>query len=159
MVSHVLIPSCWTVHSSGSFRAARLPRQATRGVRAVSLWSKKIQSLPLTVFRLFCCPVTVRRLCPIIPQDNIVVGNKHNYPEFYLGNARACPGLEPPMMHSIFYSTCTAFHAVHVQMRSLKFEAQYLQICRYNYAVATLVTEVLSKAQSAGVSMSFKSFH
>ena len=23
--------------------------------------------------------------------------NKHNSPEFYPGNARACPGLEPPM--------------------------------------------------------------
>ena len=28
--------------------------------------------------------------------------NKHNWPEFYPGNARACPGLEPPMdAHSI----------------------------------------------------------
>ena len=25
--------------------------------------------------------------------------NKHNSPEFYPGNAWACPGLEPPMLH------------------------------------------------------------
>ena len=39
---------------------------------------------------------------------------------------------------------CMALFAVHVQhfmIRSLKFEAQYLQICRYNYAVATLLLE------------------
>ena len=37
------------------------------------------------------------RQSPIILRDNIVVSNKHNWPEFYLGNARACLGLEPPM--------------------------------------------------------------
>ena len=39
----------------------------------------------------------VRGLCTIILQDNIVVSNKHNWPEFYPGNAWACPGLELPM--------------------------------------------------------------
>ena len=63
---------------------------------------------------------------------------------------------------SLVAAQCTSLFAVpvwHFMIRSLKFEAQYLLICRYNYAVATLVTEVLSKAQSAGVSMSLKSFH
>ena len=44
---------------------------------------------------------TVGGVCPIIPQDNIVVSNKHNWPEFYLGNPRACPGLEPPMVPTL----------------------------------------------------------
>ena len=30
-------------------------------------------------------------------QLNFTQNNKHNSPEFYLGIARACPGLEPPM--------------------------------------------------------------
>lgn len=34
-----------------------------------------------------------------------------------------------------------AVHVQHFMIRSLKFEAQYLQICRYNYAVATLLLE------------------
>ena len=29
--------------------------------------------------------LTIRRLCPIVLQDNIVVSNKHNWPEFYPG--------------------------------------------------------------------------
>ena len=42
----------------------------------------------------------VGRLCPIVPQDNIVVSNKYSWPEFYPGNAWACLGLEPPMIGS-----------------------------------------------------------
>jgi len=34
--------------SSGGFRAAGLPGQATRAARAVGLWVEKIRSLPLT---------------------------------------------------------------------------------------------------------------
>ena len=39
--------------------------------------------------------LTVGGLCPIAPQDNIVASNKHNWPEFYQGNAQACPDLTP----------------------------------------------------------------
>ena len=52
---------------NGSFRAARLPRPAT---------------------------CTAEPLCH---SWVAVVSNKHNWPEFYLGNAWACPGLKPPM--------------------------------------------------------------
>ena len=93
---------------SGSFRTARLPGQATHAARAVGLWVEKNPAPPpnrqalewsvvLTVRGL--CPIvpqenpapppncqalewsfvlTVGRLCPIVPQDNIVVSSKHN---------------------------------------------------------------------------------
>ena len=87
-------------HISGGFRAARLSRQATCAVCALSLWVEK-DPVPPTSRRALDWSVvlTVRRLCPIVPQDNIVVSNKHNWPEFYGGNAQACPGLEPLMFH------------------------------------------------------------
>ena len=72
---------------SGGFRAARLPRQVTCAVGAVSSWVEK-NSLPPPNRRALDWSVvlTVERLCPIVPQDNIVVSNKHNWPAFYLGN-------------------------------------------------------------------------
>ena len=45
----------------------------------------------------------VGELCPIVSQNNIVVSNKHNWPKFYPGNARVCPGLEPPMTIRLCY--------------------------------------------------------
>ena len=71
----------------------------TRGARG----RLKIRSLPLAWSVVF----TVGRLCPIIPQNNIVVSNKHNWPEFYPGNAWACPGLEPPMIHTPLHEVDT----------------------------------------------------
>ena len=41
-------------HSSGSFRAARLPRQATRAVRAVGLWVE-INPVPPSNCRVLDC--------------------------------------------------------------------------------------------------------
>ena len=64
---------------SGGFRVAGLPGQVTHAVRAVGLWVEKIRSLPLTVkFFGLVIVFTVGGLCPIIPQDNIVISNKHN---------------------------------------------------------------------------------
>ena len=59
-----------------------------------SLWVEKNLTVEWSVV------LTVGRLCPIVPQDNIVVNNNHNWPEFYPGNARAWPGLEPPIIMS-----------------------------------------------------------
>ena len=59
---------------SGSFRAARLPGQATRAACAESLWVEK-NPVPFPNRR---DAFAVRQLCPIVPQDNIVVSNKHN---------------------------------------------------------------------------------
>ena len=89
--------------NSGGFRAPRLPGQATPTARAVSSWVEKNSVPPLNRRALdWSVVLTIGRhtdgCCPIVPQDNIVVSNKHNWPEFYLGNARACPGLEPPML-------------------------------------------------------------
>ena len=75
---------------------ARLPGQATRAVRVVGLWVEKNLALPPNGRTLDC--LTVGELCPIVPQDNIVVSNKHNWPEFYLGNAWAYPDLKPSMV-------------------------------------------------------------
>jgi len=61
---------------SGGFRAARLPGQATRAARAVGLWVEKNPAPPLNRLALDC--LTVGELCPIVPQNNIVVSNKHN---------------------------------------------------------------------------------
>ena len=86
---------------SGPFpnrRAARLPGQATCAARVVCLWVEKNPVPPPNRQALdWSVVLTVGQLCPIVPQDNIVVSNKHNWPEFYPGNPRACPGLEPPM--------------------------------------------------------------
>ena len=65
--------------SSGGFRAARLPGQATCAARAGSLWVEKNPVLPPNRRALdWSVVLTVGRLCPIVPQDNIVVSNKHN---------------------------------------------------------------------------------
>ena len=85
--------------------------QATCTACAVSLWVEKNPVPPPNRRALDCSVVlTVGRLCPIVPQDNIVVSNKHNWPEFYSGNARGCPSLEPPM--SIWPGNKTAQHLV-----------------------------------------------
>ena len=86
---------------------------------AVGLWVEKNLVPPPNRRALnWSVVLTVRRLCPIVPQDNIVVSNKHNWPEFYLGNARACPGLEPPMFGLLtidwpsFLLVCTMLRVV-----------------------------------------------
>ena len=64
---------------SGGFRAARLPGQATRAVHAVSLWVEKNPVHPPNRQALdWSVVLTVGGLCPIVPQDSIVVSNKHN---------------------------------------------------------------------------------
>ena len=97
--------SCYCLEYSGGFRAARLPGQATPAARVVSSWVEKILVPPLNCRALDWSVVltigyylSIGRLYPIVHQDNIVVTNKHNWPEFYPGNARACPGLELPML-------------------------------------------------------------
>ena len=66
-------------HTSGGLRATRLPGQVTHAVRAVSLWVEKIPVPPPNCRALdWSVVLTVRQLCPIVPQDNIVVSNKHN---------------------------------------------------------------------------------
>jgi len=63
---------------SGSFRAARLPRPATHTASVVrSSPSHNRRALDWSVV------LTVGRLFPIVPRHNIVVSNKHNWPEFY----------------------------------------------------------------------------
>ena len=65
---------------------------------AISLWVEKNPVPPPNHPALDWSVVfTVGQLCPIVPQDNIVVSNKHNWPEFYQGSAWPCLGLEPPM--------------------------------------------------------------
>ena len=65
--------------TSGGFRAAGLPRQATRMARAVGLWVEKNPVPPSNRRALdWSVVLTVGGLCPIVPQDNIVVSNKHN---------------------------------------------------------------------------------
>jgi len=65
--------------TSGGFRAARLPRQATCAAHAVGLWVEKNPAPPPNRQALEWSDVlTVGGLCPIVPQDNIVVSNKHN---------------------------------------------------------------------------------
>ena len=55
----------------------------------VSSWVEKNSVPPLNCWALDWSVVpTIGQLCPIIPQDNIVASNKHNWPEFYPGNAR-----------------------------------------------------------------------
>ena len=61
---------------SGGFRAARLPGQATRAARVVGLWVEKNPAPPPNRRALDC--LTVGELCPIVPQDNTLVSNKHN---------------------------------------------------------------------------------
>ena len=70
------------------------PRHARR---ALGLWVEKNPAPPPNRRALDC--LTVGELCPIVPQNNIVVSNKHDWPKFYPGNARACPGLKPPMIY------------------------------------------------------------
>ena len=67
-------PNVNTINGTGSggFRAARLPGQATHA--AVPLCYSWISAR----------------------------SNKHNWPEFYPGNTRAYPGLEPPMGTGLF---------------------------------------------------------
>ena len=63
--------------SSGGFRVARLPRQATRGVRAVSLRLDKNPVPPPNCRTLVWSVVlTIGRLCPIVLQDNIRSGKQ-----------------------------------------------------------------------------------
>ena len=66
--------------TSGGFRAARLPGQATRAARAVHSWVEKNSVPHLINCRALDWSVvfTIGRLCPIVLQDNIVVSNKHN---------------------------------------------------------------------------------
>ena len=61
--------------TSGNFRAARLPGQAKRTAK------------------------------PLCHSWISMVSSKHNWPEFYPGNARACPGLEPPMFLTLPFFT------------------------------------------------------
>ena len=63
--------------SSGGFRAARLPRQATHGVRTVSLRVEKNPVTPPNRCALVWSVVlTVGWLCPIVLQDNICSGKQ-----------------------------------------------------------------------------------
>ena len=79
---------------SGGFRAARLPEQTIRAARVVSLWVEKNPVHPPNRRALdWSVVLTVGRLCPIVPQVNIVASNKHNRPQFYPGNALVCPSL------------------------------------------------------------------
>ena len=55
------------------------------------------------------------------PQDNTVVRNKHNWPEFYPGNARACPGLEPPMLWTTLFVNVLLFNNHPMQSTRLSF--------------------------------------
>ena len=56
--------------SSGSFKAAKLPGQATCAVRAVGLWVEKNPVPPPNRQALdWSVVLTVRWLCPIVPQD------------------------------------------------------------------------------------------
>ena len=94
-----IVYSVESMRLSGGFRAARLPRQATRTARVVSLWVEKCPVHPPNRRALdWSVVLTVGRLCPIILQVNTVASNKHNRPQFYPGNALVCPGLKPPMM-------------------------------------------------------------
>ena len=61
-----------SVASSGSFRVAKLPGQVTCAARAIGLWVEKNLVPPPNRRAL------VGGLCTIVPQDNIVVSNKHN---------------------------------------------------------------------------------
>ena len=64
---------------SGGFRAARLPGHATHAARAVSSWVEKNLVPPLNRQALdWSVVLTIGRLCPIVPRDNIVVSNKYN---------------------------------------------------------------------------------
>ena len=88
------------------FQSCQFTREGdTRGARGKLMGGEKSGPSPYPLsFRLVCCPLvvlTVGRLCPIVPQANIVLSNKHNWPEFYPGNAWACPGLEPPVIPTI----------------------------------------------------------
>ena len=63
----------------GGFRVARLPGQVTCVARMVGLWAEKNLDPPPNCQALDWSVVfTVGWLCPIVPQDNIVVSNKHN---------------------------------------------------------------------------------
>ena len=63
--------------SSGGFRAARLPRQVTRGVHTVRLRVEKNPVTPPNCRTLVWSVVlTIGRLCPIVPQDNIRSGKQ-----------------------------------------------------------------------------------
>ena len=75
----ILKQSVLSVVLSGGFRAARLPGQATCAARVVSLWVEK-NPVPLANHQALDRSVvlTVGWLYPIVPQDNIVVNNKHN---------------------------------------------------------------------------------
>ena len=68
--------------------------------------------------------LTVGRLSPIVPQDNVVVSNNHNkhkLTRIYPGNALACPGLEAPTL-----------------VRRAYFYAHLLIYMTYNYVTALL---------------------
>ena len=64
---------------SGGFRAARLPGQATHTAHAVNLWvEKNLVPPPIRRALDWSVVLTVGEVCPIVPQDNKVVSNKHN---------------------------------------------------------------------------------
>ena len=64
---------------SGGFRVAKLPWQVTHAARMVGLWVEKNPVPPPNHQALdWSVAFTVGGLCPIVPQDNIVVSNKHN---------------------------------------------------------------------------------
>ena len=83
--------------------------------RALGLWVEKNPAPPPNCRALDC--LTVGELFPIVPQNNIVVSNKHDWPEFYPGNARACPDLEPPMIHTIVN---IAYYVVYWELTNTK---------------------------------------
>ena len=65
--------------SSGGFRVARLLGQATHAARVVGLWvERNLVPSPNCQVLDWSVVLTVGGLCPIVPQDNIVVSNKHN---------------------------------------------------------------------------------
>ena len=76
--------------------------------RALGLWVEENLAPPPNRRALDC--LTVGELCPIVPQNNIVISNKHDWPKFY----PAMPGLAqvwnrlcclPPDNSAILHST------------------------------------------------------
>ena len=66
----------------------------TRGVCGKLMGGENL--VPPPNCRLVCCPYYWTAL-QHRPARQYRVSNMHNWPEFYPGNARACPGLELPM--------------------------------------------------------------
>ena len=81
------VTNVWWRSGSGGFRAARLPGQATRAARAVSLWVEKNPVPPPNRWD-WLVVLTVGRLCPIIPQDTNYSGKRTIDQNF----TRAMPG-------------------------------------------------------------------